>query len=200
MTFENVPEKNALRASMRERRSALSQAQQRELSRLACERLLASEDWKNAPVVALYIAVRGETDCGLLLQDAWEKGKTVLLPLCVPGRKGEMRFVPCSGPDKLRPGAYGIPEPVEDAASSATPFLVPALIIVPGVAFDRAGNRLGMGGGYYDRLLAGATYSRCLRVGFAYSFQVTDRLPVEKLDVPVHALCTDAELIRISTP
>lgn len=189
--------KKKLRCFMREGRLALPGLERVALSELACARLLHSLEWRDASVVALYMAVRGEADCGLLLLQAWRARKKVLLPLCSPDKQGEMRFVSCPGPSNLRPGAYGILEPVEDENDSGDH--VPDLIVVPGLAFDCRGNRLGMGGGYYDRLLAKQQYANSLSIGFAFSFQVVENLPVSEQDVPVRALCTDMNFTWISS-
>ena len=192
----SIPSKEELRTVMRRKRVALAASERERVSRGACKALMRSPEWGKATVVALYMAVRGEIDCGLLLRDAWEKGKKALLPLCSAAVPGEMRMVACSGPDRLRPGAFGIPEPVAEEAPTE-PESAPDIILVPGLAFDRQGNRLGMGGGYYDRLLARPVYAASLVVGFAYAFQIVDHLPAGKHDVPVGALCTDTSFMRI---
>ena len=76
----------------------------------------------------------------------------------------------------------------------------PDLIIAPGLAFDRNGIRLGMGGGYYDRLLALPRHAASRRVGLAFAFQFVDSLPREAWDMPVHAVCTEKGLVWIPDP
>lgn len=144
--------------------------------------------WRNAGVVALYVAVRGETDTEVLLRRAWESGKAVLLPLCDTERPGCMELVPCPGPEHLRPGYCNIPEPI---CPEPTPTVAPDCIVTPGLAFDRSGFRLGMGGGFYDRLLSRPEYAGALRLGLAYAFQLIDHLPHETWDMPVDAVCTE---------
>ena len=138
------------------------------------------------------MAVRGEAATDLLLQDAWSGGKTVLLPLCDPERAGCMELVPCAGPEQLRSGYCGIPEPV---CPEPSVLVVPDLIVVPGVAFDAQGFRLGMGGGFYDRLLARPEYAGVVRLGSAYAFQCIEKLPHEAWDMPVDAVCTEKGVI-----
>lgn len=152
-------------------------------------RLLDSAAWQSSPTVLLYHAVRGEVDTALLLAQAWREGKTVLLPRCRSEERGCMDMVPCAGPKNLRPAAMGIPEPEgEPAAPDA---VRDALAVVPGLAFDRAGYRLGYGGGYYDRLLGDGVR---LSVGLVFTAHLFERLPRDPWDKPVHGLCTEEAL------
>jgi 5-formyltetrahydrofolate cyclo-ligase len=196
MTDEQKHLKKLLREHIRAARKALDNGRQESASRLACAIIRSSEVWKQARVVALYMAVRGEMSPAPLLQAAWEQGKTVLLPLCDPDIFGAMRLVPCDGPESLTTGAFGIPEPLPPRDDAPIP--APDLVIVPGVAFDRQGYRLGMGGGYYDRLFAGPACVDARRLGLAYDFQLVETLPRQHWDMPMHGVCTEKELIWTS--
>lgn len=187
-------DKPDLRAALRARRQALAPDERQRLSSLAAGHVLDSAAWKDARTVALYMAVRGETDTAKLLESAWATGKEVLLPLCSREKKGDMRFVPCPSPRSLVPGYFGIPEPPPTNAGESAP----DLLIVPGVAFSPEGGRLGQGGGYYDRLLGREPYLHSLCLGFAYSFQIVEHLPEEKWDRRVQALATDKGLLWIA--
>lgn len=209
-------DKEELRRELKKRRKDLAPEERRRLSLAAALALAAGLHWQRARTVALYVATRGETDTAPLLDLAWKSGKTVLLPACSRKDAGKMCFAACSGPDALCPGPFDIPEPAlpdenlefllaanecdgnesaaPDPADSRMP-PAPDLIVVPGLAFDRKGARLGMGGGYYDRLLSLPRYRDALRLGLAYSFQLVDRLPREDWDVPVHAVCTEKGLL-----
>lgn len=114
----------------------------------------------------------------------------------------EMCLAPCACAADLKPGRYGIAEPdparcpaidMNAAPGSASSF-APGLAVIPGVAFDRQGNRLGHGAGYYDRFLAHPAMARTALVGLAYAFQIVPALPVAPWDRPVHALCTEEGL------
>ena len=208
-------DKEQLRRELRNRRGSLAPEERRRLSLAAAHGVVESALWQRAETVALYVAVRGETDTGALLADAWKTGKTTLLPACSATEAGKMCFALCSGPRSLRPGPYSIPGPAlsdeeidfhlaadsggniggEPGNGRVPPS--PDLIIVPGLAFDRNGIRLGTGGGYYDRLLALPRYRDSLRLGLAYSFQIVDRLPREDWDQPVHAVCTEQGILWI---
>ncbi|MDR1685764.1 MAG: 5-formyltetrahydrofolate cyclo-ligase [Desulfovibrio sp.] len=213
-------EKAALRARYRALRRALSEEERGALSRAACAHLAASEVWAKAKIVGLYVAVHGETDCSFLFRSALEQGKTVLLPMLGdleasglrPGRFGgnreadglstashgarRMRLVPCAGPEHLRVGAFGIPEPPAPAYGEEDD-PVPELLPVPGTAFDRAGYRLGQGGGFYDRFLVRPAYADVVTVGLCYAFQVRDEVPRDSFDMPLRALCTEDGLLWI---
>uniref|UniRef100_B8DIG1 5-formyltetrahydrofolate cyclo-ligase n=1 Tax=Nitratidesulfovibrio vulgaris (strain DSM 19637 / Miyazaki F) TaxID=883 RepID=B8DIG1_NITV9 len=110
----------------------------------------------------------------------------------------EMCLAPCACAADLKPGRYGIAEP-DPARCPAidmdvAPDFAPDLAVIPGVAFDRQGNRLGHGAGYYDRFLAHPAMARTSLVGLAYAFQIVPALPVAPWDRPVHALCTEEGL------
>ena len=189
-------EKKALRIAMNKRRLAVTPPCAERLARIAGERLLAEQAWKKATSVGLYFSIRGELDSKELLKAAWAEGKEVLLPRSLPGRPGIMELLPCSGFEALVPGLFGIMEP--DPARCPSPSegsRIPELLVVPGLAFDRGGYRLGSGGGYYDRLLARPAMHAVLTVGYGYAFQLVSRLPRGSWDLPLHGLCTDQECL-----
>ncbi len=95
-------------------------------------------------------------------------------------------------PEDLVPGAFGVSEPPRPLR--ATELAAGEPLLVPGLGFDRCGQRLGRGGGYYDRLLA--AHPTCFALGVAFGCQLVDRLPVDPWDRPVTAVLTDRELLR----
>ena len=160
--------------------------------------------WKNARSVALYVGVRGELGTQDLLRAAWQASMLVWLPRVRRSEPGFMDFVACSGPDQLRPGPLGLLEPHDSlpgfgpeaaggsGAAAAHP-LSPDLALLPGVAFDLAGGRLGYGGGYYDRFLEkGFT---CPRVGLCFEFQLVESLPLAPWDQRVNYICTEERML-----
>ena len=198
-------EKRELRSALRARRKALPPSERSALSLAAQHNILDSGAWKKARSVALYMPMPEETDTAALLQDAWATGKTVLLPLCSPEEPGHMNFFACTGLHELTPGSFGILEPdidalVHNGPECALPAAAPELVIVPGVAFDNLGRRLGMGGGYYDRLFARPDYAGTTRIGLAFDFQRVPALPGGDWDLPVHALSTEKGLVWIQQP
>lgn len=196
MSQPDFTDKAEIRAFYRCARLALTPGERASLSRFACGHVLRTTAWKKAACIALYVAIKGEAVASSLMKAAWAAGKTVLLPACSSSTKGEMRFCPCSGPEALRPGLYGIPEPViaETDLTSASGH-IPDIVIVPGVAFTAKGQRLGQGGGYYDRLLASPGFADALRMGLAYGFQIVPTLPAEAWDMPMHAVATEKGIL-----
>ena len=95
----------------------------------------------------------------------------------------------------LSPGYKGIPEPGPWCRKAPVPF-EETLVIVPGIAFDRSGGRIGYGGGYYDTYLAGKT--KCIKAAAAYSMQITEQIPTEPSDVKMDLIITEKELIVCS--
>lgn len=206
------PESASLRAEVRRallrRRRAQAPQQAAERSLAAQERLLASPCWRNAARVALYAGVREEMATDLLLRQAWASGREVWLPRVRAADGGLMDFVRCAGPECLRPGAFGLSEPRPElpGAAPGDAAFQPQLFLLPGVAFDRQGGRMGYGGGFYDRFLGALARKReaaggaraCPLLGFCFGFQIVEKLPAAAWDQPVDGLCTEGELFWIS--
>ena len=195
--------KKELRVRMRGLRRGQDPALARQRARAAQQALLDWDVWQQAARVALYVALPEEVHTGYLLADAWQRRVRVYLPR-VRLERGLMDFVPCSRVGDMAAGPYKMLEPHAGLLGMAPPVLAhpdfcPDVLILPGVAFDRAGNRQGFGGGYYDRFLAafGARGSgrRPLLVGLCYAFQVVDALPSQDWDRPVDCLCTEEGLV-----
>ncbi|QJT10414.1 5-formyltetrahydrofolate cyclo-ligase [Oceanidesulfovibrio marinus] len=186
--------KDELRQRFRAMRASLPAEQSAAKSRRAQEHILDLRHWREAQTVLLYVGCRGETATDLLLQSAWQEQKTVLLPRCLPATPGEMELACVRSQHDLAPGLYSIPEPDPTTCSPVEPERVD-LIVVPALAFDRRGFRLGQGGGYYDRLLVSQPYTKSLAIGLAFDFQVVRSLPVDGWDRPVAAVASDKELI-----
>jgi 5-formyltetrahydrofolate cyclo-ligase len=187
--------KAALRKKMLETRAVLTKDEARTRSFAIQEHILADGVWLSASSVALYAAVKREAQTWRLLEQAWQSGRQVYLPRVEPGAKGVLTFARCMSKDQLVPGVFGIPEPdprICPACDFAFENSFPDLLVVPGVAFDRSGHRLGMGGGYYDRFLSSA---KTLTIGLAYEFQLFEAIPAEQRDKNVNAVCTEQGLL-----
>jgi 5-formyltetrahydrofolate cyclo-ligase len=168
--------KAALRSDLRRARRALP-AEQRERETAATVATLWT--WIEAQAVtalASYLALPGELDLDPLHRRWWELGRALWLPrVAAPGR---LSWHAVAGTDQCRPGAYGISEP-DPALVPETPLPTDATLLVPGVGFTRSGRRLGMGGGFYDRVLP---HHRGPTLGIGFACQVCATLPEEPHD------------------
>jgi 5-formyltetrahydrofolate cyclo-ligase len=191
-------EKKALRKRILAERSALSPHAVEVSSRRACERVLAFAAWQSARRVGLYCATDGEVALAALDADARQRSVEVTYP-----RWGEGGMTFRRAPlEALERTPRGILAPRADAPE-ATGLDV---ILVPGVAFSPTGQRLGQGGGYYDRALK--HQPQALRLGICHSFQVLHSLPLDEWDEPVDVLVTELGLqntaarpqLRVSQP
>lgn len=175
--------KGALRGSVLAARADLTPEQRAEGSRRAVDHLLGVAAVRRSPVVLLYSAHGDEIDPGALVPILLEHGQRVAFPRV---KEDRLQVVALSEADSLQPGYRGIPEPTG-------PPLDPDVIecaIIPGVAFDLDGGRLGRGGGHYDRLLA-TLPETCLRIGLAFSCQIVPRVPMEPHDRMVDVVISD---------
>lgn len=183
--------KQSLREQMLQQRRSLPAELLLHRSELAQRNLLGLAEFTGGNVVALYAPVRNEVDTAELFSAGRHAGKRMLFPR-VAGNA--LEFVEVSDWPELQPGTFGIAEP------TGTRVVEPALIemmIVPGVAFDRRGHRLGYGKGFYDRYWHQQPRHGLL-VGLAFDFQVVDRLPVEHHDIQLDLLVTEANLFRFA--
>ena len=176
-------DKKALRKAIGEKKRALSEAQIEERSRILADRLFATNAYQEANSLYAYLSFNQEVRTAPIIRRAWADGKRVAVPKVV-GR--EMVFIWLDDFGQLKEGYYGIPEPVEDGPVADDPC---ALVLMPGLAFDRAGHRIGYGGGFYDRFLAREPGHP--RLALCFDFQLIDALEVEDHDVPVDRVITE---------
>lgn len=170
-------DKTQLRKMIREKKRAMTQEQIEASSRKLCSLLEATELYKSAKTIYGYLPYNQEVRTVPLLERALQDGKRVAVPK-VFGE--EMRFIYLEDMTHVAPGYAGIPEPVNDTPVADDPT---ALVLMPGLAFDREGHRIGYGGGFYDRFLAREPEHPT--VALCYDFQLLDRLETEAFDVPV---------------
>ncbi len=182
-------EKAALRARIRGLMAAMTEGERRESDERLFARFLALPEVEAAKTILLYRGMGAEPDTRRLERALLERGKTVALPRVLPGRGMEARAV--TGDTVLLRHFYGMLEPGEDCP--VLPREGIGLILTPGLAYDRAGYRLGQGGGYYDRYLAGyGGHSAALcRAAF-----LLPRVPAMSHDRPVELVVTEGEVIR----
>ena len=184
--------KRSLRSQLLAQRRALSHDSWYASSRAAQLNLLSLDEYARAECVALYAPAHSETDTGLILAAAFKARKRVLYP-AVCGH--QMVFRSVERVEALQEGAFGILEPcptgTDHQADEAD------LIVVPGVAFDLSGHRIGYGKGFYDRFLHHPG-CRAHLIGLCHDFQLTDgAIPADVHDIPMEIVVSDKRIIRI---
>lgn len=170
--------KKELRKKALAARRALSDEQRARYSREICELILASELLRGVKTVFSYLAAWDEADMALLHERLCEKGLSLAFPYTRPGGVMEAR-VPFTLED-TEEGPFGIKSPVKDRSRLIPPEDID-LVILPCVGFDKEGNRLGHGGGYYDRYLPGC--KKALSICVAFEAQRLEDIPVEAHDI-----------------
>lgn len=184
--------RNALRQRLRRARRQLSFSQQRHAAHGVTRQLLQAPVWQCARRIAFYQAVGGEIDPAPALQRAWQQGKTCYLPVLHPFKSDHMLFVRTRPGDRLLYNRWGIPEPKLCLKNRVSPRRL-NLVLMPLVGFDEAGNRIGMGKGFYDRTFAFRRKNtrRPALVGLGHECQgVAEGIRPSAWDVPLDALAT----------
>ncbi len=185
--------KKNIRRDMRTRRQQLSPYEQFQHADGLVQQLAQWSLFHEANTLAFYIANDGEIDPSPSMKLAWSLNKNCYLPLVQTDQT--LTFAPYQDGDILIANQYGILEPVvEPTACIGITHL--QLILIPLVAFDDRGNRIGMGKGYYDKTLASlALQSHSTKfIGLAHDFQRVDHLPCDQWDIPLHAVITERKI------
>ena len=179
--------KDALRTDLLARRQALSQPASKFKSHAIGQRLCAHAAFKEARTLALYAATQGEVDPRAIYEEAYARGKVAAYPR-VEGNR--LVFYEVEDTDDLEPGAFGIHEPPADYDGDVIAPEAFDVVLVPGIAFDPLGYRLGFGHGYYDKFLP-QVRADALRVGLAFACQIVPTLPHAAHDIPMHRVITE---------
>jgi len=187
--------KSEIRKQVLARRGALTPAERRALSERITPRLLALESYRAARCVMAYVSFGGEFETAGFVSDALANGKKLVLPRAERGSRA-LRLLEVRDPEReLAPGVWGIREPRPELCPEAAPETID-FVLVPGVAFTARCERLGYGGGFYDRLIR-AFARRPPLVAAAFSVQIVPELPVSERDEKVDLVVTeDAEYQR----
>ncbi|CZF83766.1 putative 5-formyltetrahydrofolate cyclo-ligase [Grimontia celer] len=186
--------RNELRKTTRAKRQSLTDDEQRHAATDLLSHFQQADSILNAQRIALYLSVDGELDTQPLIEHCWREGKDVYLPVIHPFSKGHLLFLHYHHKSTLVPNRYGILEP-KLSVLDVLPAYQLDVICTPLVAFDKSGQRLGMGGGYYDRTLAPWYESGrgAKPIGIAHDCQQVDDLPVEAWDVPLPEILTPSK-------
>lgn len=191
--------RDALRHHFRTLRRSLTSEEQAWAAQNVLTKCLGYPEFLRANTMAFYLANDGELETQQLIDYCWQKGKTVLLPVIDPLQDRQLVFVEHRPDSPLSINKYGIAEPLYQRAKQILLYDID-IIFTPLVAFDAAGNRLGMGGGYYDRTLAQlnrhATSPKI--IGLAHDFQQSDCLPKQSWDIPLHGIITPNQIFTLN--
>ena len=179
--------KEIVRKQLIERRNSMSASEISRCSASITERLLSLTEYKEAKTILVYAAFRNEVITKAIVEDALANNKVVGMPKTY--EKGIMEFYSIFDYEDLVPCNHGILEPPEEILVKPEE----ALIVVPGVAFDIHKNRIGYGGGYYDRYIK--RYSDMYKIGLAYDFQIMDAIEVDEHDEAVDIVITEQQII-----
>lgn len=185
-------DKKALRKRIAEQKRAMTPEQIEAASQRLAERLFQTDAYQNALSIYGYLSYNQEIRTLPILRRAMIDGKRVAVPKVYGD---EMRFIWMDDLSLVAPGYYDIPEPIADGPVADDEL---ALMLMPGLAFDPEGHRVGYGGGFYDRYLAAHPDHKL--VALCYGFQLVDHLDCEAHDIPVHRVIPDEETRSVSLP
>ncbi len=182
--------KNKIRNEVIKKRDALSIQDRVSKSRMIFDKLISLPEYQNADNVLVYASMRSEVCTDEIIYDSLSLGKNVFCPKCLDKNNGIMKFIQIDRIEDLKEGYYGIREPEYNENSIIFDDLQnSSIVIVPGVAFDHNGNRIGYNGGYYDRFLK--QYPNVYSVAISFGVQLISHIPVESHDVSVQKVLTE---------
>lgn len=180
-------QKNQLRCKYKQKRKLMKAADVSQKSRMAQQMFLNSSIYKNAKTIMLYMPLGNETDTSDILKSAFDDGKCVVLPV-TDKQSGIITPVIATKDTAYKKGAFSVTEPQSDTLVDVSQIDV---ILVPGIAFDKKGARIGFGKGCFDMLLKNA---KAIKVGYCYDFQVVRKIPCEKHDIKMNYIVTENKI------
>lgn len=196
-------ERDALRRELRSKRRRLTPQERAIKAKTLANTLLRTRAVNAAQHIACYLPMHGETDLRPFMHQARQRGKTIYLPVLARLGDATLRFVLFDAHSRLKANRFGIPEPQWRKTHAINAHKLD-LVLTPLVGFDAQGNRLGMGGGYYDRSFAFRKrrqhWHKPLLIGCAYAFQEVEHLHREPWDVPLDGVITEQGFRLFATP
>jgi 5-formyltetrahydrofolate cyclo-ligase len=183
-------EKKKIRREILLVRNALAPAEREAMSRTIGDHFTHLPVLADVVSVMIFLSFGSEINTDYIIEWLWQQQKQVLVPLCIPETR-VMECIPITTFADLEPGYFGIREPKRGLRPPVAKEAID-LVVVPAVAFDRRGYRVGYGGGYYDRFLAAMDVPR---VGLAFSCQIIPEAPVDIYDLAVQGIVTEKEYI-----
>ena len=184
--------KNEIRNHIRQQRRNQSPSIIQRKSKAIWVSLSSIQEFNRADTIAFYVSIarEGEVDTTTMIEESLSLGKRICIPKVV--KNNALRFIEIRSMKDLNKGSFGILEPA--GGSRILPQAID-LVIVPGVAFDKSGNRLGFGKGYYDKFLSKLEDGTPI-IALAFDFQIVDSIPSSKNDVRVHKIITETRIIE----
>lgn len=183
-------DKSALRRQLLHSRHAVPQAEREAIHQAICQRVLSSEPYQNAGTIFAYWSTADEIDTHAIIADALRQGKRVCVPKCMPGHRMEPRQI--GSEEDLTEETFGIPEPGVHCA--VIPPEEIQLCLVPALACDASGARLGYGGGFYDRFLP---KTPAYRMALCAQDRILEAIPVQEHDIRCNCIVTETEVMLI---
>jgi len=188
----HLNDKKTLRKQIQYHLSSISKPSYEHMSYIIAQKLFQTPSWIKATTIAVTLSNSPEVDTFQIIRKAWEEGKKVVVPKCLPKTR-EMDFRILTNFSQLESVYSGLLEPIESETELVTKEDI-QLVIVPGLGFSRTGYRLGFGGGYYDRFLIGYEGDT---LSLAFEQQILESVPVEEHDIPVKQIISNEETIII---
>lgn len=189
-------DKKLLRQQTLTKRDTLTWLEVQSKSQEIAQRLFMLPEYHKAQTILIYLAFAKEVATQAIIMTAWQEKKRILVPVCQTSDKSllisELRNF-----NELTSGTWNIPEPKKDYLRPREPQAID-LAIIPGLAFDLRGSRLGYGAGYYDRFLSKLTPT-CPKVALAYEFSLIEFFPTEPHDIPMDYIITEVATYKINT-
>ncbi|MDR2908589.1 MAG: 5-formyltetrahydrofolate cyclo-ligase [Oscillospiraceae bacterium] len=185
-------QKKELRARFSAMRRAIDPGERKKLDEKISAHFLGLPVWRDCETLLIYVSLPGEIDTAAIIEKTMSAGKSVAVPFCVPGTR-IIEFYLIESVGRLKTGAFGVREPDPEREERLVDFSLSACF-VPGLAFDSEGYRLGYGGGYYDRFLAGPFAGRPT-VGACYRAFITGEIPRDIYDLPCDTVITEEGII-----
>ncbi|MCL6269245.1 5-formyltetrahydrofolate cyclo-ligase [Sansalvadorimonas sp. 2012CJ34-2] len=191
-------QKKQLRQQLRDNRRSLNKDQQKAASQKLLETITSHDFYIDSQHIAVYLARDGEIDPQLIVEDAWAKGKQVYLPV-IDKSDWSMLFMPWSEDSVMVDNYYGIPEPDPKLYQPVAAKELD-LVLLPLTGFDEQGNRMGMGGGYYDRAFEfvgeQTQPTKPVLIGLAHECQKVEQIPTGHWDIPLTGIATNSALYK----
>jgi len=194
-TPQHASIRQIIRTEVRQRRKNLTSEQQNLFAQQAAERVATHPRIQAASTISVFLSFDGELDTAPLIKRLWQEGKQLCLPVLHPFTSGNLLFLRYNPDTPLVRNKLKILEPALDA-TQIVPLSQLDIILTPLVAFDSHGQRLGMGGGFYDRTLENWQNGGPYPIGLAHDCQQVDNLPIEHWDVPLPEVITPSKVWR----